>query len=262
MSLTMSTGPFGPKRNGEFNFDTSVLKPHTLYFEESPKRVRAVFGGETIADSRHAKLLFETAIMPVYHFPEEDVRMDLLESTDHTTHCPFKGDASYWTIKVGDAVAENAAWGYPEPLEDAPELAGYIALYFEKMDHFFEEDEEILGHPRDPYHRIDVLQSSRRVRVSANGETIAESTRPMTLFETNLPPRYYIPPEDVKTDILAPSDTKTRCPYKGLASHWSIETNGEKIEDAVWGYPEPLSEAERVKDHLCFYDGKVNVQVE
>lgn len=262
MSLTLSTGPFGPKRRGDFNFDTSILKPHTLYFEDTPKRVRAVFGGETVADSRRARLLFETAIMPVHYFPREDVRMDLLAATDHTTHCPFKGDANYWTVKVGDAEAENAAWGYPTQFDDAPPLWGHIAFYFEKMDHFFEEDEEILGHPRDPYHRIDVLQSSRRVKISANGETIAETNRPMVLFETGFPPRYYFPPEDVSTDLLTPTDTHTRCPYKGLASYWSIEANGEKIEDAVWAYPEPLPEATRVGDHLCFNDGKVSVEVE
>lgn len=261
MSLTLSTGPFGPKRRGDFNFDTSILKPHTLYFEDTPKRVRAVFAGETIADSRNARLLFETAIMPVHYFPKEDVRMDLLAPTDHTTHCPFKGDASYWTIKVGEAEAENAAWGYPEPRPESSWLDGYIALYWDKMNHWFEEDEEILGHPRDPYHRVDVLQSSQRVKVSANGEVIAESVRPMALFETGFPARYYLPPEDVNSDLLASSETKTRCPYKGLASYRTVEANGERIEDAVWTYPEPLSEAERVKDHLCFYDGKVSVEV-
>ncbi len=262
MSLTLSTGPFGPKRRGDFNFDTSVLKPHTLYFEDTPKRVRAVFAGETVADSRRARLLFETAIMPVYYFPEEDVRMNLLTATDHTTHCPFKGDASYWTIKAGDAEAENVAWAYPDPQPESAWLDGYVAFYFEKMDHFFEEDEEILGHPRDPYHRIDVLRSSRRVKVSANGETIAETSRPMVLFETGFPPRYYVPPEDVSTNLLASSETTTRCPYKGLASYWEVEVDGEGIEDAVWAYPEPLSEAERVKDYLCFNDGKVSVEVD
>jgi uncharacterized protein (DUF427 family) len=262
MSLTLSTGPFGPKRRGDFNFDTSVLKPHTLYFEDTPKRVRAIFGGETIADSRRARLLFETAIMPVHYFPREDVRMDLLEATGHTTHCPFKGDANYWTIKVGEAEAGNAAWSYLDPQPESTWLDGYVALYFDKMDHFFEEDEEILGHPRDPYHRIDVLQSSRRVKVSANGETIAETGRPTALFETGFPPRYYFPPEDVDTNLLAPSETHTRCPYKGLASYWSVEADGEKIEDAVWTYPEPLSEAVRVENHLCFDGGKVDVEVE
>jgi uncharacterized protein (DUF427 family) len=261
MSLTLSTGPFGPKRRGDFNFDTSALKPHTLYFEDTPKRIRAVFAGETVADSRRTKLLFETAIMPVHYFPVEDVRMDLLTATDHTTHCPFKGDASYRTIKVGDAEAENAAWTYPEPNPESSWLEGYVAFYFDKMDRFFEEDEEILGHPRDPYHRIDILRSSRRIKVVANGETVAETNRPMALFETGFPPRFYVPPEDVNTGLLAQSDTKTRCPYKGLASYWNVAANGEGIEDAAWAYPEPLAEAAGIGSHFCFYDGKVSVEV-
>ena len=134
MALTKETGPFGERRGGTFNFDTSVLKAHTLYFEDCPKRVRAVFNGETVADSRRVKLLHETGHLPVYYFPEEDLRHDLLEPSDHTTHCPFKGDASYWSVRVGDRVAENAVWSYPEPLESAPPLAGYAAFYWDKMD--------------------------------------------------------------------------------------------------------------------------------
>src|SRR5215203_1123166 len=110
MTLTIGTGPFGKQSHGTFNFDTGVLQSHTLYFEDSPRRVRVMFNGETIADSKRVKLLHETGHLPVYYFPPEDVRMDLLEESDHTTHCPFKGDASYWSVKVGDRVAENATW--------------------------------------------------------------------------------------------------------------------------------------------------------
>ena len=178
MALTVESGPFGERSKGTFNFDTGVLSAHTLYFEDSPRRVRVKFGGETIADSKRAKLLHETGHLPVYYFPEEDVRMDLLEESDHTTYCPFKGDASYWSVRVGDEVAENAVWSYPEPIDSAPPLAGYLAFYWNKMDHWFEEDEEVFVHPRDPYHRVDVLDSSRYVRVSVNGEVIAETERP------------------------------------------------------------------------------------
>jgi uncharacterized protein (DUF427 family) len=167
MTLTIGTGPFG-KEHGDFNFDTGVLKAYTLYFEGSPKRVRAVFGGETVADSRRAKLLHETGLLPVYYFPEEDLNHDLLEWTDHSTHCPFKGDASYRSVRVGDRVAENAVWSYPEPDHFAP-LKGYAAFYWRKLDHWYEEDEEVFVHPRDPYHRVDVLPSSVR--------TFAGSTR-------------------------------------------------------------------------------------
>ena len=134
MTLTIGTGPFGDQSAGTFNFDTGVLQRHTLYFEDSPRRVRVMFCGETVADSKRAKLLHETEHLPVYYFPREDVRMGLLEESDHTTHCPFKGEASYWSVKVGDEVAENAVWGYPDPLDSAPPLACYVSFYWNEME--------------------------------------------------------------------------------------------------------------------------------
>jgi uncharacterized protein (DUF427 family) len=261
VTLTIGTGPFG-KEGGAFNFDTSVLRAHTLYFEDSPRRVRATLGGETVADSRSVKLLHETGLLPVYYFPEEDVREGLLEASDHTTHCPFKGDAAYWSVRVGDRVAENAVWGYPEPLEEAPPLAGYRAFYWRAMDRWYEEDEEVFVHPRDPYHRVDVLQSSRHVKVSLGGEVVAESGRPKVLFETGLPPRYYLPPEDVRTEFLTPTEKETRCPYKGLASYWTVEAGGERFEDVVWGYGDPIPEAAKIRDHLCFFNEKADLVVD
>ena len=134
MSLTIGTGPFGNQSTGTFNFDPAVLQRHTLYFEDTPRRVRVMLGGETIADSKLAKLLHETGHLPVYYFPKEDIRMDLLQESGHTTSCPFKGEASYWSVRVGDKVAENAAWSYPEPVDSAPPLAGYLAFYWNKME--------------------------------------------------------------------------------------------------------------------------------
>jgi uncharacterized protein (DUF427 family) len=219
IALTVGTGPFGKYSNGTFNFKVTAPKGHALYFEDSPKRVRAVFNGETIVDSRRVKLLHETEHLPVYYFPEEDIRQDLLEKSDHTSHCPFKGDASYQSDQVGNWVAENSIWSYLEPLESAPPIVGYAALYWNKMDAWYEENEEVFGHPHDPYHRVDVLESSRHVRVRVSGEVVAETERPKLLFETGLPVRYYIPPEDVRTDLLVPSETQTLCPYKGVASY-------------------------------------------
>ena len=262
MALTKGTGPFGERSNGTFNFDTSVLKAHTLYFEDCPKRVRAVFNGETVADSRQVKILHETGHLPVYYFPEEDLRQDLLEPSDHITHCPFKGDASYRSVRAGDRVAENAVWSYPEPIDSAPPLTGYAAFYWKKMDAWYEEDEEVIGHPHDPYHRVDVLQSSRHVKVRVNGEVVAETNRPMLLFETSLPTRYYIPPEDVREELLVPSETKTVCPYKGVASYWSVKVDDEFAEDLIWYYPEPLPEAQKVKDHLSFYNERVDLEID
>jgi uncharacterized protein (DUF427 family) len=262
MTLTIGTGPFGDQGDKAFNFEVQAPRDHVLFFEDSPRRVRVVFGGETVADSRRVKLMHEKGLLPIYYISSEDVRMDLLEVSDHTTYCPFKGDASYWSVRVGDRVAENAVWGYPEPIEGAPHIAGYLAFYWNKMDHWYEEDEEVFVHPRDPYHRVDILESSRHVKVSVNGETVAETERPKILFETGLPPRYYISSEDVRDDVLLPSDKETQCPYKGIASYHSVKAGGEIKEALVWYYPNPIPAATDIKDHLCFFNEKVDLEVD
>jgi uncharacterized protein (DUF427 family) len=263
MTLTIGTGPFGESSAGAFNFEVTAPRDHVLYMEESPRRVRAVFNGETVVDSRRAKLMHERGLLPIYYFPEEDLRADLLEPTDHTTHCPYKGDASYRSVRVGDRIAEGAVWQYPAPIEGAPPLLeGHAAIYFRVMDHWYEEAEEIFVHPRDPYHRVDVLQSSRNVRVSLNGELVAASVRPKVLFETGLPPRYYLPSEEVAERFLRPSDKGTDCPYKGSASYYSVEAGGETVEDLVWYYPDPIPAVEPIKDHLCFFNERVDLEVD
>ena len=176
MTLTVGTGPFGHRPAGTFNFELP-RKKGLIYFEDSPRRIRAVLGGETVVDSRHAKLLHEHGLLPIYYFPQEEVRMDLLVPSEKHTHCPYKGDASYWSVRAGGQVAEDAVWSYPEPLEDAPPLAGYFAFYWDRMDEWLEEDEPAIVHARDPYHRVDILDTSRHVRVSVNGKTVAETTR-------------------------------------------------------------------------------------
>ena len=137
MTLTIGTGPFGERSNGTFNFDTKMLRAHTLYLEDSPRWVRVMLGGETVADSKRVKLLHESGHLPVYYFPEEDVRMEFLEESDHTTSCPFKGEALYWSVRAGDKVAENAVWSYPEPIDSAPPIATYLAFYWPMMDAWF-----------------------------------------------------------------------------------------------------------------------------
>jgi len=261
MALALGTGPFGQQSRGTFNFEVTAPDRHVLYFEDCPKRVRAEFGGETVVDSRAVKIMHETGHLPVYYFPEGDVRQDLLEESDRTTHCPYKGDAAYRSVRVGDRVAEDALWSYPEPLPSAPAIAGYWAFYPEKMDRWLEEDEVVIGHPRDPYHRVDVLASSRRVRVSLGGEPVAETSRPKVLFETGLPPRYYVPPEDVRDGLLVPSASESVCPYKGVARYRSVRIAGGLVEAAAWYYPEPFPEAGGGRDYLCFYGEKVDVEV-
>src|SRR5438105_7126518 len=186
---------------------------HWVATEASPKRVRAVFAGHTIADSNRVLMLREAKHTPVYYFPMDDVRMDLLVPSAHRTTCPFKGEASYWSVEVDGRRADDAVWGYEDPIPERADIKGHVAFYWDKLDHWFEEEDEVFVHPRDPYHRVDVLHSARHLRVVVGGETVAESTRPVLLFETGLPVRYYLPKLDVRLDLPTPTDTITHCPY-------------------------------------------------
>src|SRR3954468_5972680 len=224
MSLTLGSGPFGHHPAGVFNGKFEGPK-HLLYFDDFPRRIRAVLGGETVIDTTRGKMLYESSLPPVLYVPIEDVRQDLIEPTDLTTHCPFKGDASYWSVKAGGTVKENVIWGYPEPIESASWLRGYVAAYWREMDAWYQESERVFGRLRAPYHRVDVFGSDARVTVRANGEIVAESARPKLLFETGLPARAYVPLEDVRGEALIPSDTTTICPYKGTATYWSVRTS-------------------------------------
>jgi uncharacterized protein (DUF427 family) len=231
--------------------------------EPNHRRVRVFVDGIAVADSSNSIYVFELGHLPIYYFPKHDVRFDVLEHTDHTSHCPRKGDAEYWSIVVGDRRIDNAVWGYPIPLEGAPDLSGYVAFYWNKVDNWFEEDEEVFVHARDPYKRVDALQSSRHVEVRLNGETIADTTRPVLLFETGLPTRYYIPKLDVRLDLLVPSELSTACPYKGTASYFSVAVPGaEVVENVVWFYPAPIAQVPAIKNHLCFFNEKVDIVVD
>ena len=261
MSLSKGTGPFGESKTGTGNYTIDSPK-HVLYFDPCAKRVRVVLNGETVADSTRTKLLHETGILPVYYFPTDDIRSEFLTPTDHSTHCPFKGDASYWTITVGDRVEENALWGYETPNPESQFLLGHAAFYFNKMDQWFEEDEQIFVHARDPYTRVDVLQSSRHVRVSFDGEVVAETDHPVILFETSLPARFYIPRADVRLDLFEASELVTQYPYKGYASHLSLKGRGKAGQDVAWCYEDPLGEVAAIKDLVAFYDTKCEIEVD
>ena len=260
MSLTVGTGPFGKRPAGRFN--TTIDPPGSLLFwDPVPHRVRAIFAGETVLDSTNVKMLHETGHLPVYYFPEEDLRADLLEPSEHSTRCPYKGEASYRSIRVGDRVAENAVWAYLDPIESAPFLVGHAALSWDAADEWFVEDEQVFGHPRDPYSRIDVYPTSRRVRVLVDGEVVADSRRAKILFEAALPPRYYLPEEDVRMELLEASSKKTRCAYKGSASYWHVRAGGRLHEDLVWTYREPQHDAEPVRGLLAFFNERVDLEI-
>ncbi|HZQ29004.1 MAG TPA: DUF427 domain-containing protein [Acidimicrobiales bacterium] len=228
--------------------------------EPGAKRVRAWLGGELVVDTIRPMLVWEGPGYPAYYLPAADVRMELLIPTAGTKHSPDRGDAVVFDVKGGTKVAEGGAWQYAESPVD--ELRGLVRFDWAAMDHWFEEDEEVFVHPRSPYTRVDILPSSRRVRVELGGVVVAESTRPWLLFETGLPTRYYLPLVDVRMDLLRPSGTHTSCPYKGTASYWSVEAGGQLFEDVAWYYPTPLPESERVAGLVSFFNEKVDLYVD
>jgi uncharacterized protein (DUF427 family) len=254
MSLTLGSAALGRHPAGEFNSPIDPAPGRLLYFEPFPRRIRGVIGGQTVIDTTAGRLLYESGLPPVLYVPTADVRADLIERTDLSTHCPFKGDAAYWTA----AGVENALWGYPEPIESASWLSGYMAPQWDAFDAWYEEDEQIHTRLRDPYHRIDVRESKARVTVTADGRTIAETTRPRLLFETGLPVRAYIPLEDVRQDLLTPSDKTSVCPYKGTASYWSV---GD-LADVAWSYRDPIPEAGDIEGLVSFLGEGVEVEID
>ncbi|HEX4252886.1 MAG TPA: DUF427 domain-containing protein [Pseudonocardia sp.] len=261
MTLTRLPGPLAGTDDQLTNYRIDGPK-HRLLMHPFPRRVRAEFAGETVLDTRNGVLVHETGLLPQLYVPEADLRGDLLKATDLHTHCPFKGDASYRSIHVGDQVAENAVWHYPEPIGTASWLIGYAALYWGRVDRWLDEDDEAIGHLPDPFHRVDIRANSQHVRVLAGDTVVAESDRALLLSETGLPNRYYLPEADIRTDLLAATATRTVCPYKGWASYWTLNVDGRELADVAWGYAEPLAESARIKGYRSFLHDELTTEVD
>ena len=227
--------------------------------EPGQKRIRIYLGGDLVADTRKPFLVWEKPYYPTYYLPESDVRASLI-SASQTVHSPSRGDGEVLHVKVATATAEGAALRYPDsPLE---QLRGLVRFEWNAMTEWLEEDEPVYTHPRDPYHRVDILASSRHVRVELDGVTVAESRQPRILFETGLPARHYLPLTDVRMDLLRPSATVTHCPYKGAAGYWSVDTGQRVHSDIVWIYRAPLPESQKIAGLVCFYDEKADVYLD
>nr|WP_042193487.1 DUF427 domain-containing protein [Kibdelosporangium sp. MJ126-NF4] len=228
-------------------------------FEPGTRRVRVYLGGALVADTLAPVYVWEIPYYPAYYIPRSDVKAELVASGG-TDHSPSRGDATLYTVKAGGKEAVDAAKVYADsPIE---ELRDLVRFDFAAMDAWFEEDEEIYVHPRDPYKRVDILSSSRHVRVEIDGVTVAESTNARMLFETSLPTRYYLPKTAVRQDLLEPSDTRTGCPYKGEASYYSVRVGDALHEDVVWYYDTPLPESQKVTGLMAFYNEKVDIFVD
>ncbi len=228
--------------------------------EHGEKRVRAYLGGEVVADTTAPLLVWEKPYYPAYYFRVDDVRMELLQPDGGTSHSPSRGDGTTFTVRAGGKAAPAAAVRYEtSPFE---ELRGAIRLEWSAMDAWFEEDEEVFTHPRDPYTRVDILPSSRHVRVEVDGVTIAETSKPTLLFETGLPARFYVPKTHVRLDLLTPTETRTHCPYKGEAEYWSVRAAGTVHPDLAWSYRSPFPESQKIAGLVCFYNEKVDLYVD
>jgi len=237
---------------------TASVTPHAgQALEPSSRWVRVRFAGQVVADSRRVLLLREPGRVPVYYFPRGDIQAAALVPAGHLEPCPREG-ATCWTLRVGDRAAEHAAWEYPAPPADRLALRDHVTFEWAKMDAWFEEDDEVYVHARDPYKRVDVLHSSRHVRVVVAGEVVADSRRPALLFETGLPTRYYVTKADVRMDLLEPTETETRCPYKGVASYYSARIGATVVPDIAWCYRHPIPECSKIENLVCFYNEHVD----
>jgi uncharacterized protein (DUF427 family) len=253
--------------------DARVRAMDELRYEPTEKRVRAALGEHTVADSTRAVLVWEPKrVLPSYAVPQDDLRAELLPSTEtppgveHSAEQPILHGAIPFavhttggealTVRVGDQKREGAAF---RPADS--DLSGYVVLDFHAFDAWYEEDEPIVAHPRDPFHRVDIRQSSRHVRIELQSELLAESARPHLVFETSLPVRFYLPREDVRVQ-LRPAAKRTYCAYKGEASYWAFDVNGSERADLVWSYERPLREAADITGLVAFFDEKVQVTVD
>jgi uncharacterized protein (DUF427 family) len=233
-----------------------------VWAEPTARRVRVFFQGLPVADSNNVMVLFNGRRVPVYFFPRSDIRADLLEEGTTVESDPRLGERSCASLVVGGRRADDAVISYRAPIADGPDLSDYVTFAWDAMDAWFEEDEQIFRHARDPYKRVDVLHASRHVVVRVADTVVADTRRPMLLFETGLPVRYYIPKLDARLDLLTPTSTRSRCPYKGEACYWNVDVNGQHLEDVVWSYPAPIPEIPKIENLLAFYNERVDIELD
>jgi uncharacterized protein (DUF427 family) len=252
-----------------------------LRYEPTAKRIRAVLGGDTVVDSTRALLVWEPRrVVPSYAVPAADVRGDLVPAgpaepgpgedvgvalPDVTARPVLDPRIPFAVHSTDGEVTDLVAAGQQRPgagfRPAGKDLAGMVILDFGAFDAWYEEDELNVGHPRDPFHRIDVLPSSRQVQLELDGEVLADSSRPALLFETMLPTRYYLPRADVTAELI-PSDTKTWCAYKGQASYFSVSVGGRVVPDIAWSYTDPRHDAVQVRDLIAFFDERIDVRLD
>jgi uncharacterized protein (DUF427 family) len=257
MGLAWQQGPLATNAIGRF-LTPEPLPEHVMFAEPLRRRMRVRFGDAWVADSEDVVLLHEPGRYPVAYFPLKDVADRALRSTDRTTRHRELGPTAWYTVRGGGREVERAAWRYTEPPSYAPEFEGRVAFAWRAVDAFYEEDERILGHAADAYHRIDIRDTSRELVVRDGDRIVARSERPLVLYESGFAPRWYVPRADVDESALEPVEGRTFCPYKGLADYYAIGgTPG-----AAWSYQDAYREVERISGFISFEPDKVEVSLD
>jgi uncharacterized protein (DUF427 family) len=257
MGLSWQQGPLSPGAIGRFLVPEPLPK-RLLYAEPLRRRMRVRFGGQWVADSEQVLLLFEPGHYPMAYFPESDIAPDTLEPIEHTSRHRDLGLTSWYTVHAGDKSAPRGAWQHTQLPKYASELAGRIAFAWPAMDAFYEEDERIVGHAADSYHRIDIRQSSRQLVVRHRDRIIADTKRPLVLYESGFAPRWYVTRADIDESALTSVEHQTFCPYKGLCSYYDI---GD-AHLAAWSYLEAYSPVGRISNWVSFEPDIVSVQID
>jgi uncharacterized protein (DUF427 family) len=257
MGLSWQQGPLATGAVGQL-LVPGPLPERVLYAEPLRRRMRVKFGGEWIADSEDVVLLHEPGRYPVAYFPLDAVRDRTLEAADHTTQHRDLGLTAWYTVHAGEQSKSRAAWQHAELPDHAGILKGRIAFAWRAMDAFFEEDERIVGHAADPYHRIDIRQTSRHLVVRDEDRVVADSTRPLVLYESGFAPRWYVPREDVDPAALTPAEGQTFCPYKGLCNYYDIGA----VRKAAWSYHDAWTEVARISGLISFEPDKIEVRLD
>jgi uncharacterized protein (DUF427 family) len=237
---------------------TQTATRPVLRVEASPRWVRGFVNSVPIVDSKHVIVVYGARRLGTYFFPTADVRMDVLRPAAGQGPA---GEQRY-SLELDGRTIDDVAWSYTDVDDEHAELRDYIAFEWRKIDAWYEEDDEVFVHPRDPHHRVDVLNSSRHIKVVLGGEVVAETRRPRLLFETGLRTRYYIPKVDVRMDLLEPTATITACPYKGNATYWTAKIGDQVFPDIVWSYPFPIPECPKIQNLVSFYNEKAEIYVD
>jgi uncharacterized protein (DUF427 family) len=257
MGLAWQQGPLAPGAFGRF-LVPDPLPGRLLFAEPLRRRMRVRFGGAWIADSEDVVLLHEPGRYPVAYFPPGAIAEGVLEAGGHITRHQDFGPTSWYTVRAGGRSAQRAAWQHTGLPDHASELKGRVAFGWRAMDAFYEEDERIVGHAADPYHRIDIRQASRHLVVRHENRVVADSTRPLVLYESGFAPRWYVPPADVDESALTAVEGQTFCPYKGLASYYDIAG----AHRAAWSYQDAWTEVGRISGLISFEPDKVEVHLD